>query len=105
MNANTSFSLNLGNILNSGEILDARTILQSSNGCFVMLLLADGNLVLYDVVHAEELWSTQTVNSDTKLAIMQGDGNFVLYTASGSPTWASNTFVEQSGAGNLNTFI
>jgi len=70
-----------------------------------LLLLADGNLVLYDIVQAEERWSTQTMNSDTKLAVMQDDGNFVLYTVSGSPTWATRTFVEQSEAGNLITFI
>ena len=31
------------------------------------------------------------MNSGATKAIMQGDGNFVLYTAAGAAVWSSNT--------------
>ncbi len=65
-----------------------------------MLLLTDGNLVLYDAYLSEEFWSTQTVDSETTFALMQIDGNFVLYTANDSPTWATSTFVSKGGGEN-----
>ncbi len=65
-----------------------------------MILLTDGNLVLYDAYLLEEFWSTQTMGSETTSAIMQIDGNFVLYTANDDPTWATSTFVSKSGGEN-----
>jgi len=65
--------------------------LQSSNEFFVMVLLRDGNLVLYDFYLSEELWSTQTNNSGAIAANMRHDGNFVLFTANGGWTWATNS--------------
>jgi hypothetical protein len=65
-----------------------------------MVLLTDGNLVLYDAYLSEEFWSTQTVDSGTTFALMQIDGNFILYTARDSPTWETRTFVSKGGGEN-----
>ena len=37
------------------------------------------------------LWSTGTAGTSPGRVVMQGDGNLVIYDASGAPVWASNT--------------
>lgn len=108
-----------GDCLKLGESLD------STNGCFKLVMQTDGNLVLYRKSDNKALWSSKTDltnsykfchqttgilliknhldittfiagNSSTlrsAFAVLQDDGNFVLYTT--SPTrsiWATNTF-------------
>lgn len=63
--------------------------LHSCDGRFELVLGGDGNLVLYQGSTA--LWSAKTSGKGGTVAYMQGDGNFVLYTAGGSPVWSSNT--------------
>jgi hypothetical protein len=63
--------------------------LLSCDGRFKLVLGGDGNLVLYQGSTA--LWSSQTSGKGGTTAYMQGDGNFVIYTASGSPVWSSGT--------------
>ena len=50
-----------------------------------------GNLVIYGPYGP--CWASDTDNRGQGpfKAIMQGDGNFVLYDTNGTPTWASNT--------------
>jgi hypothetical protein len=38
------------------------------------------------------LWATGTYGSDGYVAVMQGDGNFVLYGKNSDPLWASGTW-------------
>jgi hypothetical protein len=53
----------------------------SCDGRFTLIMQSDNNLVLYwNGVGA--LWSTGTVGTGANLAVMQGDGNFVLYSPS-----------------------
>jgi hypothetical protein len=61
----------------------------SCNGDYQLILGGDGNLVLYQGSTA--LWASNTAGKASADAIMQGDGNFVIYSTSGSPIWASNT--------------
>lgn len=58
-----------------------------------MVLLADGNLVLYDFFQSEELWSSETHYSGAIAANMRDDGNFVLFTAKGGWTWTTDTYI------------
>jgi hypothetical protein len=70
----------------------------SHNDLFSLVLQTDGNLVLYWTAGqpfdaspgATPMWATNTVGTGSSQAVMQGDGNFVLY-APGGPTWASGT--------------
>ena len=61
----------------------------SCDGRFTLVLGGDGNLVLYEGGTA--LWASGTAGKASARAIMQNDGNFVIYDASGNPLWASNT--------------
>jgi hypothetical protein len=61
----------------------------SCDGSHTLVLGGDGNLVLYHGSTA--LWSSGTAGKASANAIMQGDGNFVIYSTSGAALWASNT--------------
>lgn len=51
----------------------------------------DGNFVVYTSA-GKALWSTNTIGSGADWAVMQEDGNFVLYNKSqGRAIWSSNT--------------
>jgi hypothetical protein len=68
---------------------------ESWDGRFELILQNDGNLVWYPlpIVTSPDnaLWSSGTAGSDAQLAIMQGDGNFVIYDSNHNPLWATGT--------------
>lgn len=76
----------------------------SPNGQYRLTLQTDGNLVLSEVGTGTSIWQTRTEGIPVNLAVMQADGNFVLYNGS-TPVWLSNTggnpgaslFVDNSG--------
>ena len=49
---------------------------------------SDGNLVLHH--GATEVWSSGTSSAGAH-ALLQGDGNLVVYSSASQPLWASNT--------------
>jgi hypothetical protein len=53
---------------------------------------ADGNLVLYRNDNSQALWASNTCGKPVTHAIMQGDGNFVLYDNTGKAYWATGTW-------------
>ena len=61
----------------------------SQNGVFMLIYQTDGNLVLYG--HGRALWASNTWWRGAGFAVMQGDGNLVVYDPNGTPVWASNT--------------
>jgi hypothetical protein len=61
----------------------------SCDGRFRLILGGDGNLVLYQ--GNTPLWASNTAGKPSADAIMQGDGNFVIYNTAGSPVWSSGT--------------
>jgi hypothetical protein len=95
----SSDTLSTGGILNSNNSTTGNTMLTSQNGQYVMILLKDGNLVIFDKTTWKTVWSTST-GSSTRTGIlklaMQNDGNLVIYDSAGAPVWASNT----AGKGN-----
>ena len=67
----------------------------SRNGQFLLTLQTDGNLVEYNAA-GQPLWASGTANQRTVEAILQTDGNFVVYgtpkpDGSQRPLWASGT--------------
>ncbi|HEY4117565.1 MAG TPA: glycoside hydrolase domain-containing protein [Byssovorax sp.] len=72
-----------------GQGLVAGQSFSSCDGRFALAMQTDGNLVVYH--GGQALWSTGSNGTDGYAAIMQGDGNFVLYGAHSNPIWASGT--------------
>lgn len=95
--AHTTTSLNqlstYVGVLSSGSSLSAGDRVQSPNKKYVLTLQDDGNLVLYNTSTSETVWATYTNRSSSLVhtAIMQLDGNFVLYYADNTLAWESST--------------
>jgi hypothetical protein len=71
------------------EDLIPNNAIYSKNKIYKLVYQDDGNLVIYK--NGQPIWATNTNNKGTGRAIMQGDGNLVIYTLEGKPIWASNT--------------
>jgi hypothetical protein len=91
--------------LEQGMELESQAV-WSCDGRFQLVLQGDGNLVLY--MGNTALWSSATVGSGATFAVMQDDGNFVVYTSGYAPVWSSGTagagcgaFLALQGDGNL----
>ena len=90
-------SLSSPDILEPGAALTRGSVLTSPSGRFHLDMQQDGNLVLIRTDDNKPIWHADTWarllwgtygGGDT--AIMQRDGNFVVYTE-GYPLWVSNT--------------
>jgi hypothetical protein len=73
-----------------GESLKPGEFLQSPNKKYLLVLQQDGNLALNSIEASQLLWSSNTAGLAVSQAIMQTDGNFVIY---GFPDalWSTNT--------------
>lgn len=65
--------------------------LHSPSGRMRLVYQSDGDLVLYDDDRQERLWSTGTGGTPPGHAILQLDGNLVVYQRDGSARWSSGT--------------
>ncbi|CAA7406379.1 unnamed protein product [Spirodela intermedia] len=85
------------NVLYTGQAIPTGQYLQYGNYIFGMR--ADCNLVLTDTgtsgwYTGSFVWSSGTSGKGTNCrALLQGDGNFVIYDGSGKVVWATNTAV------------
>ncbi|MFM7850750.1 MAG: bulb-type lectin domain-containing protein, partial [Flammeovirgaceae bacterium] len=59
----------------------------------------DGNLVLYK--DKNPLWASDTWGKKGARAVVQDDGNFVLYDTNNNPVWASGTNGKGTGPYSL----
>lgn len=76
--------------LRQNDRLERGQALVSPNGCYSFVLQDDGNLVSY-APGGRPLWASRTHGRAVQFAVMQGDGNFVIYNGN-SPVWSSNTY-------------
>ncbi|GAA1968070.1 hypothetical protein GCM10009738_50500 [Kitasatospora viridis] len=75
-----------------GQMLEAGGTLSSSTALFGMG--GNGDLtvsVLTGGGHSQWIWHTNTQGNSGAYAVMQRDGNLVVYTAAGPPLWGSGT--------------
>jgi Phosphate-induced protein 1 conserved region len=77
-------------VLRAGQGLTVGQTLGSCDGRFQLAMQYDGNLVLYQGTSA--LWASNSYLSTGYSAVMQNDGNFVLYDVNQRPLFASNTW-------------
>ncbi|MBD4071700.1 hypothetical protein GUH79_13130 [Xanthomonas citri pv. citri] len=71
-----------------GTVFTKGSSFQTSNGSARLDFTASGNLELY--AGGSLKWQSGTAGSGEN-AVMQGDGNFVIYNSAGSPVWATGT--------------
>ncbi|WP_158619331.1 hypothetical protein [Corallococcus sp. AB011P] len=76
--------------MNANQGLGFGQRLYSCDGRFWLAMQGDGNLVLRQ--GAAVLWHSNTYGTAAVGAVMQGDGNFVIYTAAPRALWHSNTY-------------
>jgi hypothetical protein len=63
----------------------------SPNGRYILKLQSDGNLIIYHKPLNEVIWSSKTQGRGVFKAVMQYDGNFVLYTKDNVARWHTGT--------------
>ncbi len=108
------------NFLHPGDKLLQGQQIQSTNGLYTVVLQTDGNVVLYNQEHSplwatgamgadsfvmqtdgnlvayqgkNPLWASDTAGQSNAFAIIQDDGNFVVYRREGlQPLWSSETY-------------
>ena len=51
----------------------------------------DGNLSLWSPGSDKPKWTSKTQGNRVAWAVLQEDGNFVIYKTDGTPVWATNT--------------
>ncbi|WP_051969950.1 ricin-type beta-trefoil lectin domain protein [Kitasatospora azatica] len=83
-----------GTVIPAGTVLHAGDSVQSKAGH--LDLQADGNLVLYSKATGHARWSSNTWGHPGATAVMQPDGNLVVYAPQGWPLWSSNTWNHSS---------
>ncbi len=89
--------VNKGSCLFQNQYLEKGDFLTSPNNLYTLNLQDDGNLVLYDLnLGQKAIWVSHTYNMAVSRAVMQSDGNFVIYGYPDS-IWATNTY-NQDGA-------
>lgn len=95
-----SVTAHAANTLAADAALLKNQELTSKNGFYHLRMQDDGNLVLSFGLSGHPWiarWSTGT-RKEGEYALMQWDGNFVVYTGSREAVWASNTVQSTSDA-------
>ena len=90
---------NVASIIFQGYEIGFGAGIYSQNNRFRLIMQDDGNLVLYKIPENRPIWASNTNGQGGVRAVMQYDGNFVVYTANNVPRWASRT--EGRGANYL----
>jgi hypothetical protein len=86
----------------SGTVLEPGQTLKSPNGQYMADMQTNGDLVVYwmnGTAIGRALWSTETAGDDGARALLQSNGNLVLYSDTGEALWSSNT--STGGCSNL----
>jgi hypothetical protein len=86
--------------LEPGQIMGTGQYILSGNVLYLLVLQADGNLVLYGNGF-RVLWASNTAGSGAAYAVMQADGNLVLYRANWTAVWSTRT----AGHGNSKLYM
>ncbi|MFI8219996.1 hypothetical protein [Streptomyces sp. NPDC085932] len=61
-----------------------------------LVMQSDGNLVMYRLRDNKAIWASRTHGNPGAYAVMQKDGNFVIYDASNRFLWHTNTYGHES---------
>ena len=83
-----------GTLYADEALLPNSRLLWSCDQRFYLTMQTDGNLVLYQSKNGQStaLWSTGTWQTSGQIAVLQKDGNFVLYDSNRNALWSSRTW-------------
>ncbi len=87
--------------LPSGQQLQSGDFMRSSDRRYELRMQSDGNLVL--VLDGSPIWNAGTGGNPGSRAVMQTDGNFVVYSAGGQALWHTRTTGNSSAYASLQT--
>ncbi|WP_404712183.1 hypothetical protein [Sphingomonas sp. MMS24-J13] len=73
----------------AGDALQSGWSIVSPDGRYTFVYQTDGNLVLYGP--SGVMWANNVYNYGAGRAVLQGDGNLVVYNSANAAVWASNT--------------
>ena len=76
-----------GSLLPNATLASGQTV-SSPTGAYQLMMQADGNLALHH--GATVVWSSGTSSAGAH-ALLQGDGNLVLYSTTSQALWATNS--------------
>ncbi|WP_327068871.1 glycoside hydrolase domain-containing protein [Kitasatospora sp. NBC_01302] len=88
-----------GNVMQPGQQLDPGNSITSTSMKIVMQ--TDGNLAAYAVFGGNQgplMWSSGTSGNPGAYALMQADGNLVVYRPNGTAAWSSGTYTAGAGS-------
>lgn len=85
--------------LHEGQQLAPGQQIGSPDRRYLLAYQGDGNLVIYRVADSLAVWASGTYGTSAGRAVMQADGNFVVYNAGGAPVFHTSTF------GNPGSFL
>ncbi len=80
----------------SGQTLQSGQCIVSPHGQYILYMAPDGNFYIYDIAHAIGTWGANTAGHPGAYAILQSDGNFVVYDTNGTALWNSGTALYKS---------
>jgi RHS repeat-associated protein len=81
----------IGNYLIAGQTLPSGKCIVSPHGQYFLYMAPDGNLYIYDWAHGVGTWGPGTQGHPGAYAILQTDGNFVVYDVNNVALWSSGT--------------
>jgi RHS repeat-associated protein len=81
----------IGSYLASGQRISSNQCIVSPHGQYMLYMASDGNFYIYDMAHGVATWSANTYSHPGAYAILQSDGNFVVYATNGVALWNSGT--------------
>ncbi|HEY2498515.1 MAG TPA: RHS repeat-associated core domain-containing protein [Candidatus Angelobacter sp.] len=82
----------IGTYLMVGQRLNANQCIVSPHGQYMLYMASDGNFFIYDLAHGTGTWGPGTYGHPGAFAMLQTDGNFVVYDANGVGLWSSGTY-------------
>ena len=85
-------SCSIGSYLMVNQRLNANQCIASPHGQYLLYMAPDGNFYIYDLAHNVGTWGPGTYGHPGAFAMLQTDGNFVVYDANGVGIWSSGTY-------------
>ena len=85
-------SCSIGSYLMVNQRLNANQCIASPHGQYLLYMASDGNFYIYDLAHNVGTWGPGTYGHPGAYAMLQSDGNFVVYDANGVGIWSSGTY-------------